>query len=83
MTTNTRHIELYVRHTSWTGKTRLDFCVQPSMREALAEGIRTGHLDVDISLELSVLPEWFTDKDAMHARIPVSIINVHDTENSD
>lgn len=73
-----RRMELYVRHLDWTGQTQLHFHVPEEMRKILAEGILQGEFDCDLSLELSIQPQWI-DNDEGHMTIPISSIYVHDT----
>ena len=48
-------------------------------KEALIAALQSGKFDnpnMPIHLELSILPEWLSDTHSMHARIPISEINV-------
>lgn len=71
-------IEIYVRHRSEGAV--LSFHLSSDEREALIHALMNGSIDeasVPVHLELSVLPQWLIDPEHMHARIPISAINVN------
>mgnify|MGYP000508771439 CR=1 FL=1 len=70
-------IEIYVRHRS--EGTMLNIHLDQEAKEALIAALQSGKFDnpnMPIHLELSILPEWLSDTHSMHARIPISEINV-------
>ncbi|CAH0349854.1 hypothetical protein [Aquabacterium sp. CECT 9606] len=71
-------IEIYVRHRS--DGAMLNFHLSSRDRQALIHALTTGggmeDTSIPIHLELSLLPQWLTDPENMHARIPISAINI-------
>jgi len=56
----------------------LNFHLSSRDRQALILALTTGSMEdasIPIHLELSLLPQWLTDPESMHARIPISAIN--------
>lgn len=72
-----RGIEIYVRHNSDGAmlNIHLDASTKERFIAALQEG-RFSSADVSINLELFVLPQWVTDPEYGHVRIPLTAINV-------
>jgi hypothetical protein len=73
---NMSGIEIYVRHRS--DGAMLNFQLSSSDRQVLIHALTTGGMEnasIPIHLELSLLPQWLTDPENMHARIPISAIN--------
>lgn len=69
-------IEIYVRHRS--DGAMLNFHLSSRDRLALIHALTMGSMkdaSIPVHLELSLLPEWLTDPESMHARIPISAIN--------
>lgn len=74
-------IEIYVRHRAEGAM--LNFHLSSNDRLALIRALTTGSMDGDgvpIHLELSLLQQWLTDPDGMHARIPIGSINFNITD---
>ncbi|AWI53496.1 hypothetical protein DEH84_08690 [Aquabacterium olei] len=56
----------------------LNFHLSSRDRQALVHALTKGTMEdasIPIHLELSLLPQWLTDPECLHARIPISAIN--------
>ena len=84
-------VEIYIRNSS--SGTLLNFYIPSDLKEEFIAALRDGSFSktgVDIALEVSILPHWITDADqrsevqergdVVHARIPLSLINVQVTD---
>ncbi len=74
-------IEISVRHTH--NGTLLNIHLDARAKQRLIAGLQSGRFDsrdTPINLELSVLPEWLTDPESTHARIPITVINVNEVD---
>lgn len=74
-------IEIYVRHNN--NGAMLNIYLDSSTKQELIAALQTGcfeSADVPIHLELSVLPEWLTIQGEAHARIPITEINIAETD---
>ncbi len=84
-------VEIYIRNSG--PRTFLNFYIPSDLKEKFISALRDGSLsdaEVDMALEVSVLPHWITDadqrseaqkrSDVVHARIPLSSINVQVTD---
>lgn len=84
-------VEIYIRNSG--SRTLLNFHIPSDLKEAFISALRDGSFSeagVDIALEVSMLPQWITDADqrseaqecdhVVHARIPLSSINVQVTD---
>jgi len=83
-----KEIEIYIRHSS--AGTFLNFHIPSQLKKKFISAIQKGSLsegDALMAVELSVLPEWITDKEvqeklssmneSIHLRIPVTSLNVN------
>ncbi len=71
-----RVIEIYVRHNN--DGAMLNIYLDHRAKQDLIIALQSGRFeseDASIHLELSVLPEWLTSAEEMHARIPIRAIN--------
>jgi hypothetical protein len=84
----TSGIEIYIRPSG--DKILLNFYIPEAVRDKFIAGLREGHFDgkdLNMHLELSVLPDWLTDASertrcfanstSLHVRVPVAAINTH------
>jgi hypothetical protein len=76
-----RSIEIYVRHNN--NGAMLNIYLDSSSKQELIAALQSGRFesaDVPVHLELSVLPEWLTTPSEAHARIPITAINIAETD---
>lgn len=70
-------IEIYVRHRSEGAM--LNIYLDQKTKVELITALQSGKFEggkIPINLELSILPDWLSEADSMHARIPISEINI-------
>ncbi len=84
----TKQIEIYIRESG--DRTYLNFYIPESIKEHFVAAVESGSFSeegVNVSLELTAQPKWFTDQDEnenarisnqmIHVRIPVDTVNFH------
>ncbi|MCP1318387.1 hypothetical protein [Vreelandella lionensis] len=74
-------IEIYIRHRSEGAL--LNIYLDKKTKVALVAALENGKFDdpnVPINLELSILPQWLSEENSTHVRVPISEINISTDE---
>ena len=70
-------IEIYIRHRSEGAM--LNIYLDQKTKLALVAALENGKFDdpsVPINLELSLIPEWLSEENSTHVKIPITEINI-------